>query len=248
MKISNVILTAAFAAAALFLIAATINERGTSADVVSPSGKTVVDTREAFPLKHIRVDIPIMLILRAGLPELSVEGDEAYVNIIEDVDDDPAVLDLRVVDGAKLPDENGVVVRLSTPELDGIELANSSSVRSEGALTFSDLGLRTAGNSVVELELANANSLSIDGSGTLNGTLRGSVKDLVVNTAGSTEIDALELSSNTAEVELAGSGLVRVNADSTLSLKVAGSGDLEYRGDPELSVEIAGSGQVRKVK
>jgi hypothetical protein len=120
-----------------------------------------------------------------------------------------------------------------------------------------DLGAVTA-----TIETPNLDALTINGSGdaelidlkstalviAINGSSQikaaGSADSLTMSIAGSGEINAQHLVSDSVTASIEGSGAMQVNARKSLSASVSGSGSVHYYGHPEITKSIAGSGEV----
>ena len=84
---------------------------------------------------------------------------------------------------------------------------------------------------------------SIAGSGDVKAA--GTAVSTKIGIAGSGDVDAAALAAKTASVSIAGSGNVRANATDTAKVEIVGSGDVEVLGGAKCSVSKAGSGNVR---
>ena len=127
-------------------------------------------------------------------------------------------------------------------------------------------GARTFGRGTVSVTVGFAwlSALPVSGSGDVRGeglasaalkvalSVSGSVRlagrsdRLVVEIAGSGDVDTSALAADQVAVDIAGSGDARVDARKTLAVAIAGSGDVAYRGDAVVTSSIAGSGKVRR--
>jgi hypothetical protein len=176
---------------------------------------------------------------------------------------DPTVLDIKI----QLPELEGIVLegsgRILTEgsfqaeelevELSGsgeIELAASASVLSarisgSGQLTYigEDGASDSSGASEDALEPGGTLSrvdAEISGSGNL--TLSGAAEEAVYRISGSGNIDAEDLSSSRAKVDISGSGSCRLTVLDQLDVTISGSGNVYYAGSPQLESSISGSG------
>jgi len=83
----------------------------------------------------------------------------------------------------------------------------------------------------------------LDGSGDIE--VSGQANKVIASLNGSGDIDASELESIACEVELDGSGSVKVYASEKLKATLQGSGDIRYDGEPDVEAKIDGSGTIQ---
>jgi hypothetical protein len=108
--------------------------------------------------------------------------------------------------------------------------------------------LNVSGNANATASALSGPSFAFTGSGSSTAKLGGSIESLKISLAGAGRVDALELTAQSVEVEVLGSGTAEVNAVKTLSFMVIGSGTLRYRGNPKVSRNAIGRGRVEQVK
>ena len=247
MKTSSRILLGAFLAAALLVVVHIAGAAGGAIGGVDLSGERATRTFDLVALRHLRLDGPFRLILSAGLPSVTIEGDRALVDRLEDRDPADDVLDLRSA-RAKTPPldrEAGVLVaRVSSPGLARVELAGNTEMLSEGALPYRMLDLDMAGSTRLDLDFADLGQLDLDHAGSLRGSLRGRADHFTFDASGSSDLDASDLITQRAEVSVSGSSSVRVHADSLLTVRGSGSTRVAYSGAARVSQRISGSGEV----
>lgn len=87
--------------------------------------------------------------------------------------------------------------------------------------------------------------LSITGSGKVHSD--GVAETLVIEVAGSGDVECAELTAKNVQVRITGSGDAVVNALDDLTVNIAGSGRVRYLGSPQISQRVAGSGKVQPV-
>ena len=85
----------------------------------------------------------------------------------------------------------------------------------------------------------------ITGSGDIS--LSGKTTSLECAVTGSGDFKAFNLSAESVEATISGSGDIEVNASKSLEAKVSGSGDIVYKGNPEKeNFKTFGSGEISK--
>jgi len=109
-------------------------------------------------------------------------------------------------------------------------------------------GLTVSGNAKATAGALTGPAFAFAGSGSSTAKLGGSIDSLKISLAGAGRVDALDLTAESVEVEVLGSGTAEVHAVKTLSLMVIGSGTLRYRGNPKVSRNAIGRGRVEQMK
>lgn len=139
------------------------------------------------------------------------------------------------------------IVHIALPTFDRITLQGSGDVKGLGAFRMDALALSTVGSGDITLDVqAQEVSIAISGSGDMK--LTGGCTQLKMNVAGSGDVNARDLRSERASVDIAGSGDVIVNTSKDLAASVTGSGDVVYAGMPtRVQRSISGSGDVRSL-
>ncbi|MGR9052074.1 MAG: head GIN domain-containing protein [Gammaproteobacteria bacterium] len=117
-----------------------------------------------------------------------------------------------------------LTVELSSPEL------SSFSMRGAGDITLNDLR-------------GNVLRLDLNGSGDIKA--QGRVSQLSINLTGASDVHAMDLVSDDADVRLMGSGDLDLTVHRLLKVQITGSGDVTYYGNPEkIEKRIIGSGDI----
>ena len=91
--------------------------------------------------------------------------------------------------------------------------------------------------------------LKLDSSGGTEWKLSGEVSTLMIKATGSSNVDALALSSDVAEVNAIGSADIKVKVNEDLNAKITGLGNIYYTGEPSsVRSKVTGTGKVKKYK
>lgn len=119
---------------------------------------------------------------------------------------------------------------VTLPFLNNISLSGSSDVDISGQFpTMETLKVSISGSGAIEandLLTARATNISISGSG---------------------EADLKKLNTKKADVDLSGSGEVKIGVEEQLKVRISGSGKVQYLGAPEIDSKISGSGKLIKL-
>ena len=246
MKTSNLILiVTALLLAALPFALATYAKIG--APKLELSGERVSEELEALPLKHLDIKGPIQLILTAGLPKVTLEGDSKLLQQLErEQDGDRLSLELPQFNGIR--QEDFVIARVQTNDLSELRLEGRARAQSEAALPYRNFELHGAGGPWVELEFMDAKLVDVHYAGGGTANLRGVAATLDIDLSGGNTVDARELRAQHVSVDAAGGNTASVWADSTLDVSGAGSINVNYLGDPQVSSRGSGSVSVNRME
>jgi len=131
--------------------------------------------------------------------------------------------------------------------LDEILAEGGLKLRSDGYLDLDDLNLHIEGGASVRLQMK-ADDVRVSGEGGVLIYLDGIADRLEVLLSGAGHVDASELKTKNASVEIEGVGTGSVYATEKLFAKIEGLGKISYKGDPEVVQAINGLGTVRRYK
>lgn len=116
---------------------------------------------------------------------------------------------------------------------------------SDGYLDLDDLYLHIEGGASVQLQMK-AEDVDLSGEGGILVDLDGVANRLDVALSGAGHVNAVELKTKEASVEIEGVGTSSVYATEKLFAKIEGVGKVSYKGEPEVVQTINGLGTVRK--
>jgi hypothetical protein len=141
-------------------------------------------------------------------------------------------------------DNNGVVVHVTVPELNSLNLTGSGNINGEGILNTQVLFATLSGSGKIDFNVNCVGVLAfLTGSGDVS--LHGNSTAGTYTVSGSGDVHAFDLLSDDVNVTISGSGDCEVHAEKTLKVKISGSGDVRYIGHPDVQTSINGSGSVR---
>jgi len=178
---------------------------------------------------------------------VQIEGDENLLPYFI-VEDRGGFLVIKARDYFTYSSTEGIKVFITTPNVEEVVLAGAGNITGKSKFTGSDkLTLKIAGSGDIKMEVNTPKvSSEIAGSGSI--TLVGETKDETIKIAGVGDYKAADLKAENANVNIAGSGDVRIFAAAQLDVKIAGSGTVYYKGNPAIKQHVAGSGEVKKVE
>jgi hypothetical protein len=185
-------------------------------------------------------------ITQGPVVSVKVEADDNILPYIFTSEEDGFLL-IKSKDRVNFSTENPIKIYITTNKLEQVQLSGSGNIIGKTKFTGGDkLTLKISGSGSMDLEV---NTPSVDGdiSGSGSMTLRGETRDEKVHISGVGDFNADELKSETAVVKIAGSGNVKVFADTKLDVNIAGVGSVYYKGNPTIKQHVAGSGEVKKM-
>ncbi len=152
-------------------------------------------------------------------------------------------LEIEFKDNVCITTHKTIRIKVFTKKLSGISLSGSGNINTQ-AFTGDDFDARLSGSGDFTFDFTGKSiDYSISGSGTM--TAKGKVTTQEIKVSGSGEIDALDLESENADIDISGSGKAKIFATKTLKAEISGSGDVYYKGTPAITTSISGSGKLK---
>jgi hypothetical protein len=208
---------------------------------VDGSGPIVEQTLNIEEFESIRLDISADVYLEQGPEQIvKVSGQQNIINKLErDVRNDTWEIEF---DGCVFNYE-GVVITITTPDLESISINSSGDVYGLGVFSLDDLDININGSGDLEMDLEiDELNVSVNGSGDSSLGGYADLLDIDINASG--EVEAFNLESRITTVRTSGSGDTKVFVTDDLKVVINGSGDVYYIGEPDLDIDINGSGDV----
>ncbi len=205
-----------------------------------------VEERKVEHFNRISVAVPGNVYLVQG-PEYRViaEGtDRVLENLITEVKDGRLLI--RTPSRWRFRRTDELNVYITMPELEGITLSGSATVRVEEPLQAQKLSVIISGSGRVYIAELDAGELdvTVSGSGRLNIGSGQKLERSKIVISGSGRIEAADLPVGMMEALISGSGSCRVHVLSDLNVRISGSGRIIYSGNPVIDARISGSGRV----
>jgi len=141
---------------------------------------------------------------------------------------------------------NTPVLTISTPSLKSLSHAGAGTFTAVDTITGDSFSLNITGaaNGNANLDV-NSLDVNLAGAGSINLSGKADIAD--IRMAGAGRLDALELQTRIASINLAGVGMVRISCSDNLSITAGGVGTVEYRGTPSIDTSRGGLVTVRQV-
>ena len=139
--------------------------------------------------------------------------------------------------------EYELVIEVSAPQFDVINLAGIGSIETATPLSGDIIEVELMGIGTVDAEIiANTLQTTMTGQGTL--IYSGSVDKHELVASGEFTLKSYNLITNHTVIDQTGIGVSEVTANETLSVKMEGSGSVLYKGDPAITSNITGTGKI----
>lgn len=214
---------------------------------VSGNGKVITEDRQVGAFEDIRVSGGIdVQIKQEPSHRVTISTDENLMPLLE-VYVSNNILHIREKKGYNLKPSNELIVYISAPGFNEIDISGSSDLSSTNRISVNNpVAISISGSAHIDMEI-DAPSISTDVSGSGTVKLRGRSKDTKISLSGSGDIRCFELASENVELDVSGSADAEVSASSTLDISVSGAGTVNYRGNPSVKQSISGAGSVKKV-
>lgn len=204
-------------------------------------GPVVTEELNLADFDGIELSISADVVIKQGpVQEVIVEGKQ---NIIDELERDvkSGIWDIDIKGCVR--DNKDMRIFITLPDITSLKLSGSGTIESENVLLVNDIDLGISGSGDMDLDLeADRIDAKISGSGEMN--LDGLADHLDFEISGSGDLHGFGLETQSAIVEIRGSGDAEVFVNDNLDVKISGSGNVIYRGNPGLNVKISGSGKV----
>lgn len=209
---------------------------------VRGSGVEKTEKREVGAFRVVDMSGLARVVVTVGEPaSCTITGDDNIVPLLHtEVADGVLDLDSTRPYRPNVP----LVVRLTTPALERIELSGAGALEVNGA-KGDRLAVSVSGAGDARLQDIAVKTLTIKLSGAGDVTAKGTAGTLELDLSGAGEAELAGLSCGTAEVEVSGAGGVTVAAEKTLKARVSGAGTVKYVGSPSVESEVSGAGSVK---
>ena len=176
---------------------------------VRGSGQTATDARNVSGFKAVDVGGVFKVEITAQ-KDFSVEVD-ADDNLLQYVKTDVRGGTLHIETEKKLSPKSPIIVRVSAPDLDHLDISGVADV------TVSNI---------------RNESVSLDSSGASKVSINGETKKFTADVSGATKIDAENLATVDATVDASGASTVTVNTTGSLKGNASGASKIFYVGSP----------------
>lgn len=191
---------------------------------------------EAF--SHVIIDVNIRVFLS--------QSDEASISISENLMDN---LITEIRDGVlsiRLKGASDEKIYLKVKSLESLKLSGNAEAYASDTIRGNDFSLEMSGATDVNL-LLHMNSVSFNVTGASEANLDGIAHALIGNLSGASDLNAYNLQSAKAQVDVSGSADAKINASESIKGNVSGAGSIYYTGNPAvIDVNTSALGSIKK--
>jgi hypothetical protein len=217
-----------------------------ASDGVRGSGTIVTETRDVDGFERVKICCGLKLILRQGeTTSVSVTGDDNIVPEIQtNVSGNTLVVKWDTTIDQHHPSQQ-VVCDITMAVIEGVELSGGAELET-AALTADQFTLKTSGGSRAEIDSLVAGTFELDSSGGSNTSINsGQIADQTVHLDGGDSLDAADMESQHADIEVSGGSDATIWVTESLVIKASGGGEVTYYGSPTVEQDVSGGSKVQ---
>lgn len=233
-------------AAALLILPALFLFTACDPDAIHGDGDIVSETRDEKDFTGLNVSVPGKINVKLGSAfKVEVQVEENLLPYLRtEVESDG---DLHIYFSEEVRDVDGLVVSVTMPALESLNLSGSAELVTNGIFEGPLLDLDVSGSGKVTMDFIDYDDIDVQLSGSGRIELEGAGGELNAHISGSGHIVALDCPVREAEVHISGSGSAKVDVLQKLKAHISGSGEVWYEGTPVVESDISGSGKVIKI-
>lgn len=208
---------------------------------VRGSGNVITEGRVVASFTQIEVDGSANVFLSQGAEQtIEVEADDNIASVITtQVRGD----ELEISSSRNYRTSNPVNIYITVPVINSLKIEGSGDVFGETSMGGDQLELEVSGSGNMDLELYYT-QLMVESTGSGDFQLFGEVDEQEVRISGSGNYQARDLTSESCDIRISGSGDAAVFASDFLKAEIRGSGNILYYGSPQLETDVRGSGNI----
>lgn len=213
---------------------------------VHGNGKVVTQTRNTGSFNSIEAGGALEVRVRQDAnTSLKIETDENLQEYIEAYTDGHTLI-LKQKQGFNPDPTNAIIVYVSAPSFESLELSGASKMIGETALSGDKLEMHISGASELAMELR-VSKLKAELSGASSLRLKGNAASVSTEASGASKIRCMDLATDETTLDLSGASNAEVTANKQLNIEVSGASDVRYRGNASVSQKSSGASNVEKV-
>jgi hypothetical protein len=210
-------------------------------DAIRGDGDLVTETRDEKDFTGLNVSVPGKINVKSGTTfKVEVQVEENLLPYLRtEVESDG---NLHIYFYKEVRDVDGLVVSVTMPQLESLDLSGSAILATDGVFEGPSLDLDVSGSGKVTMNFIDYDDVDVQLSASGRIELEGAGGDLNAHISGRGDIVALDCPVREADVRISGSGAAKVDVLYKLKAQISGSGEVWYEGNPVVSSEISGSG------
>ena len=216
-------------------------------EVVQGDGNPVSQQRNVSGFNAIDAGGAVEVHLVQGPASVKVSADRNLQEYVE-VFTEGEVLVIQYRENVNLKPSADIRIYVSAPVLNRIEVSGASRVIADGPYTAATgLEITGSGASGIAMNL-NVPKLDIELSGASHVDLQGKTTDFIATGSGSSEIRALNLVTETADIDVSGASDAEITANASMKVEATGASNVSYKGNAAVAQQVSGAGNVKKIQ
>ena len=189
-------------------------------------GNRQVNSYELQLGEFTKIDVSSAIDLRITQSDTTMVIVEAETNIfpLMEYENNNGTFELHFRNNTCIDNNRDIIVHVTLPDLEEIELSGSGEILSVG-----DLDL---------------DHLTVDISGSADIQLTGNIQSMAYLCSGSIDVANFGLDTEHTAINISGSANMEILCANTLDINVSGSANIKYKGNPNISQNVSGSLQL----
>ncbi|WP_349315238.1 head GIN domain-containing protein [Chitinophaga sp. MM2321] len=220
---------------------------GCTKERITGSGNVVEETRTTAPFTEVEISGAFEVhLLQDSSAQVVIKAEDNIMGVIE-TGTHGNILYVRTKNHVNIRRHMPIHIYVHSRLFQRITFSGSGSLDNKDTLQSTSFRYVLNGSANASLALATtAISTTINGSGDL--IMKGHATTLNSDINGSGNISALDMTVQTADITIRGSGAHTIQVEKELRVSILGSGNVTYSGTPtKLETDIKGSGKLIKI-
>lgn len=155
---------------------------------------------------------------------------------------------LNIMADKDLTTATPIKIGIHAPSISSLIVEKNGNATIHGQLNAETFDLQSKGQGDITIDKLQTQQFKLLTSGMSKVQCAGVTEAMQISLTGKSEVNALRLNANTADILLSGQGDVEVNVAKSLRATISGKGNVYYYGKPIVVREITGQGQVKSKK
>ncbi len=195
------------------------------------SGTIVSETRNVGPITSIEIIGAMQARVSPGeTPSLQIEADDNILPLIK-TEVRNGRLVARVEFQGSINPSKPIALTVTTPTLNGIAAHGASKIDAT-ATPGEQFAIEVSGASEVRVDAIDVSTLVVDISGAGKAQVSGQANTVTLSNSGASNLDATQLKSESAKVNLSGASTAEVVVSSSITGDLSGASRLRVHGNP----------------
>ena len=212
---------------------------------VKGSGKVERENRTIGSFNELHVSGMFDVYMREGnTPSVEVVADDNLLPIIRT---ELKGSRLKVYTDENIRSSTKLKLLITYTELEAVYISGAVKLRGKSTIVADHFDINVSGAAEMELDLK-VDHLSCDLSGASDMLLTGIANHLRIDGSGAMNLDAYELETSSAKIDLSGAGECKISVNESLDVDLSGAATVRYKGSPaKIKQDISGAGSIKRV-